>query len=207
MEGASNPIALAGVCLGLEGEAKAAVELVASVEPAVVALGLDPLLVDHLDELGEGSGGSLEDEAYERGLGRWGDVALPGPEFPALVDAAREASVRVEGVDLDEASYLERYTAEVGILDLVRRGLRTRRLRKRPPRVETPEAFCRAFDERLNKGAFAHVEALRERHMATETLALSEEGSVVLVVEVQRLDGVTAALLDQLGPSATVRRR
>lgn len=206
VEGGPHPAVLLGVCIGLEGEAGAVRAAIGELEPATVALGVDPGLLDHLGEL-EGDGDlSPEDEAYVRGLARFGEVALPGDELSGALEAGREAGARVEGIDLDEMAYLDRYTGEISIGAMVRRGWRARRLRRRPLKAERPEAFCRAFDARVNKGPFRGLEAAREREMARCLLDLLETGPAVAVVEIARLDGLIRALEEAVGPEARVRR-
>ena len=206
LDGAAHPIALAGLCLGLAGEADAAVELLERTRPHALALALDPDLAADLDQLDVDGSLNTEDEAYVAGLSRWGEVTLPAPAYPRLVEAAKAAGIVIEGIDLPEVAYVDRFTAEIGVPAMARRWRRARRLGKRPPAVDDPATFCRRFDERLNAGAYRHLEEAREATMADGIERLVAQGPVLFVCEVQRLDGVTARLERALGARATVRR-
>lgn len=189
-----HEIVLLGCCEGLGGEAQAVFEAITELEPANVALALGPEVASHVHELAPEGRLGVEDEAYARGLSRWGEVRLPAPEHKAAIDAAGEVDAEVEGVDIPEGDYLDRYTASIGILDLTRRALRIRWMKTFPPSADDPVAFCRRFDERANKGPFGELEAEREQRMAEGVADLAEEGSVVHVVPVPRMDGIVSAL-------------
>lgn len=194
MDGAR--VELLGACQGLEGEARRTAQAILEAAPDRVALALDPELVEHVDELGPGQKASVEDEAYRRGLSEWGSVRLPPPEYEAASLAAEELDVPVEGVDLPEPEFVDRYTETVSVIDLTRRALRVRWMKLLPPSAESPAAFCQSFDTRLNKGPFGELERAREAEIARRLRELAREGSVACVLEVQRLDGVRSQLLD-----------
>jgi hypothetical protein len=187
-------IDLVGVCQGLDGEAQAAVQAVEEREPGVVAVALGPAMAEEVDAIEGGEALGAEDEAYMRGLSEWGSVTLPAPTFPAVADAARRVDARLEGVDMPEADYLERHLDRIGIVELLKRALRVRWLGWRPPDAETPGAFCRAFDERVNEGPFGRLQGDRERSMAENLAAIAEQDPVTCVLEIERLDGVKRAL-------------
>lgn len=190
----AHPITLLGACQGLEGEAEATARALAQLEPATVALALGPEVASHVHALAEDPRLGVEDEAYTQGLRRYGDVRLPPPEFHAAIEAAADLDADVEGVDLPEEEYLDRFTDQIGVLDLARRALKIRWLRSRPPDAEAPETFCHRFDEQLNKGPFAALERQREARMARRLIELADRGPVALVVEVQRVPGIQAEL-------------
>ncbi len=191
---AARRIELLGACQGLEGEAEQAAEAIRGFQPDVVALGLDPHVVEHVHEFQEGSPFSVEDEAYRRGLEAFGEVRLPPPEYAAAVEAAADVGAELRGVDMPEPEYMQRYTDIVGVLDLTRRAFRVRWLKTKPPKTESPRAFCKAFDERINQGPYRELERVREREIAHRLRDLAEAGSVACVLEIQRLEGVEAAL-------------
>lgn len=189
-------VSLIGVCQGLEGEADAVVEAIEAERPTVVALALDPETVGALDEIEPAHALGAEDEAYMKGLSEWGSVKLPAPTFPAAVRAARTVGARVEGIDMDQHEYLERHLDRVGVLDMVKRALRIRWLSYRPPKAETPAAFCRAFDQKVNGGPLGGLQRAREQAMAARLAGLAED-DVLAIVEVERLEGVTRGLRDR----------
>lgn len=187
-------VRLIGVCQGLEGEAQAAVEALEAEDPAVVAVALGPEMAEHIEEIATAQTLGAEDEAYMQGLSEWGSVRLPAPTFPAVAEAAERLGARLEGVDMGEAEYLDRHLDRIGVLQLLKRALKVRWLEWRPPRAESPGAYCRAFDERLNAGAFGRLQGDRERSMAENLASIAEEAPVACVLEIERLDGVRRAL-------------
>lgn len=187
-------IDLLGACEGLEGEAQRIREALREMDPDTVALGLDPDLAPRVQDLAPGNDLSVEDTAYRLGLGRWGEVTLPPPEYPAAIEVADEIGATVEGVDMPEEEYLNRFTAEIGVLDLAKRALRVRWMKTRPPKAKTPADYCRVFDDRVNKGPFQGIEKAREARIAQRLTELAAEGAVACVLEVQRLDGVARVL-------------
>ncbi|PSG97259.1 hypothetical protein BRD56_06250 [Thermoplasmatales archaeon SW_10_69_26] len=190
----SGTVHLIGVCQGLEGEAQAAVEAVEQRRPAVVAIALGPHMAEQVDEIVGAEALGAEDEAYMRGLSEWGSVTLPASTFPAVTDAAGRVDARVEGVDMPEAEYLEHHLDRIGIVQLLKRALRVRWLGWLPPDAESPAAFCRAFDRRVNDGPFGRLQGDRERWMADELADLARDDTVACVLEIERLDGVRQAL-------------
>ncbi len=189
-----HSVHLLGACQGLEGEAKLTHEAILEIQPRFVALGLDPYLVDHVDAFEAGSQFSVEDKVYRSGLEEWGSVTLPPPEYAAAIDAADDVGANVEGVDLPEGEYMDRYTDIVSVFDLTRRALRVRWMKTRPPNTTTPAAFCQAFDEQVNQGPYRELEEARERQIADRLETLAHDGSVACVIEIQRLDGVETRL-------------
>jgi hypothetical protein len=188
-------VRLIGVCQGLAGEARAAVEALEAHDPSVIAVGLGPQMADHVDQLAPGEPLGAEDEAYRRGLSEWGEVSLPAPTYPAVAQAADRIGARVEGVDMAEADYLDRHLDRIGVFELLKRAVRVRWLGWRPPSAESPAAFCRAFDRRVNDGPFGRLQGDRERWMADELAGLAQQDdTVACVLEVERLDGVKQAL-------------
>lgn len=194
LEAAGHRIVLLGACQGLDGEAEATAEAIGRLEPETVALAVDPDLASHIDKLAPGSDFSVEDAAYRRGLGQWGDVELPPPEYLAAIEAAERVGAEVEGVDMPEEEYLDRYTSVISVFDLAKRAFRVRWMKTKPPSAETPAEFCRRFDARLNKGPFADLERARETEIARGLAELSKEGPVACVMEIQRADGVRRVL-------------
>lgn len=194
VETEAHRIVLLGSCQGLEGEADRTVEAILDIEPDSVALGLDPHVVEHVEEFEQGSPFSVEDEAYELGLEEWGKVQLPPPEYEAAARAAYRIGASLHGVDLPEPEYMDRYTDTVGVLDLTRRAFRVRWLKTKPPDASSPAAFCEAFDRRVNQGPYRALEELREEEIARRLKEIAKAGSVACVLEVQRVEGVKETL-------------
>jgi hypothetical protein len=190
----TSTVRLLGLCQGLEGEAERACRVIGEHQPDVVALALDPELAPRFAELDGGHVLDARDQAYRQGLSEFGEVTLPSPGYRAAIELADEIGADVEGVDLPEPEYMDDYLASVGVLELAKRALQLRWMNVRPPRAEDAAEFCRAFDERLNSGPFGRLQRRREERMAEDLASLAPEASIVHLVEVERLDGVTRAL-------------
>ncbi|MDX1612591.1 MAG: hypothetical protein R3185_09480, partial [Candidatus Thermoplasmatota archaeon] len=178
-----------------EGEAEAVRELAQELKPAIIALCLADEVVGEARAWAQtqGSLGS-EDEAYVKGLSRWGEVALPAASYGVASQAGETLGADVVGVDLGEGPYLDRYTEQISMWDLFKRSWWLRKVAKRPPEAESPEAFCKVFDARINQGPFQALEAAREEAIAEGVSSLAQEGDVLVVLPVARLAGVKRRL-------------
>lgn len=189
-------IQLLGICEGLDGEAEAVVRALEANPPASVALALEPSMIDEVQHWERSEHLDREDKVYKQGLSRFGPVVLPPGEYAAALEAAEELGASVHGIDIGESTYMSRFTEEVSIWDLFAKTWRLRRLGKKPPKAGSPEAFCIAFDQRLNKGSFGLLEDLREGQIAERTMELTGQGPVAVVLPIPRLSGVARRLED-----------
>ncbi len=189
-------IQLLGICEGLEGEAEAVVQALEAYPPDSVALALEPSMIDEVENWESADHLDREDKVYKEGLSEFGSVQLPPLEYAAALQAAEELGASVHGIDLGESTYMAHFTEEVSIWDLFAKTWRLRRLGKKPPKAGSPEAFCIAFDQRLNKGSFGLLEDLREGRIADRTRDLTAQGSVTVILPVPRLSGVARRLED-----------
>lgn len=187
-------IQLLGICEGLEGEAKAVVQALETQPPSSLGLALEPSMIDEVQHWESAEQLDREDKVYKQGLSAFGSVKLPPGEYAAALDAAQALGVSVHGIDIGESTYMDRFTEEVSIWDLFAKTWRLRRLGKKPPKAGSPEAFCIAFDQRLNKGSFGLLEDLREARIAERALELTGQGSVTVVLPIPRLSGVARRL-------------
>ncbi len=187
-------IQLLGICEGLEGEAEAVVQALEVNPPASVALALEPNMIDEVEHWESAEQLDREDKVYQQGLSEFGPVKLPPVEYAAALQVAEELGASVHGIDIGESTYMAHFTEEVSIWDLFAKTWRLRRLDKKPPKAGSPEAFCIAFDQRLNKGSFGLLENLREGRIADRTRDLTDQGPVTVVLPIPRLSGVARRL-------------
>lgn len=188
---------------GLVSERDRVRDVVARERPRAIALGVSPESAaallryerqpdeDPFDELPD------HDYVYSVKLREFGPVDLPPPD---LVEAVRQAQARgigVFGVDLPDEQYEEAFTTEVSAWGFLRYGRIQKRLARRPPRAADARAFSLAWDRAIRKvKGIARVEAKREAHMAAQARALAEReaGTILLVVDAPRAEGVLASL-------------
>lgn len=133
---------------------------------------------------------------YGLSLQQFGKVLLPPRDLLAAVQLAGEADIPVRGVDLSEEEYGDAFARHLGTWALMRYTRRTRRLERRPPKAASAREFALAWDAELRRvTGYDALEQERERLIAERARALAREhGTVLLIVEVAREDGVLAAL-------------
>lgn len=187
-------ILLLGICEGLVSEREAVAEALREHAPAKVALGLEPEMLDEIGRWEPSGALDREDKVYKDGLSEWGTVELPPPTYRVALTEAETLGASTYGIDLDETTYMAHFTEEVSVWDLFAKTWRLRRLGKKPPKADTPEAFCIAFDQRLNRGSFQSLEDLREVAMADRARDLADGGTVAVILPIPRLDGVARHL-------------
>ena len=169
-----------------------------TMRPDLVALSISP---EELETLRTYRGGNLEpetteDEVYVAGLSAWEEPVMPPPCFTRAVKSAAVRKVRLEAVDMDEASYTDAYTASVSTMELILQGRLENRLLKKRFKVSTPQDFALAWDAEINRTVgFARLQKERERFIASRLRDLAQGTTKVLaVVEVERVKGVLAEL-------------
>jgi len=83
----------------------------------------------------------------------------------------------------------------VSALELVFQGRMERRLRKKRFRATTPRDFVLEWDAEVNRSpGFRRLQARREAFFASRLRDLSASGRTLAVIEVERAEGVLAAL-------------
>lgn len=203
MDARPGAVHLLATVQGLVAERERVRAAIARVEPKALAIGASPesaaTLLGYERAPDEDLFEDLPDHDYVYSivLREFGDVDLPPPD---LLEAARMSvaqGIPLHGVDLPEDEYETTFTKEVSALGFLRYGRIQKRLARKPPRADTPQAFALAWDRAIRKvGGIARVEALREQHMAERALALAREtaGPVLLVVDLPRAEGILARL-------------
>lgn len=185
------------VVRGLPSEAAAVDRAIGSVRPDIVALSIGP---EELQTLRYYDGGPLnpenfEEEIYVAGLSAWEAPIKPPPCFSEAIRSAEAHGARVEAIDMDEVQYTDAYVESVSALELVFQGRLERRLRKKRFRATTPREFVLEWDAEVNGSpGFRQLQSRREAFFVSRLRELATAGSVLAIVEVERADGVLAAL-------------
>lgn len=183
---------------GLPSDGGKVASAIGAWHPDVVALSISP---EELETLRTYHGGNLEpdtteDEVYVAGLSAWEEPVMPPPCFTEAVRASDARHVRLEAVDMDEATYTDAYTTYVSTMELILQGRLESRLLKKRFHVATPEDFAIAWDAEINRTVgFARLQKEREKFIADRLRELARgQARILAVVEVERVKGVLAAL-------------
>lgn len=185
------------VVRGLPSEADTVRKAIDATRPAIVALSISP---EELQNLRSYDGKPLdpenfEEEIYVAGLSAWETPVKPPPCFSKAIRSAEARGARVEAIDMDEVRYTDAYVECVSALELVFQGRMERRLRKKRFRATTPKEFVLEWDAEVNGSpGFRRLQERREAFFASRLRELSASGSTLAVIEVERADGVLAAL-------------
>ncbi len=192
------PLKILAVVRGLPSGMSVVANAIEATDPEVVALSIGP---EELQTLRYYDGGPLEPENYEEeiyvaGLAAWETPTKPPPCFTEAIRSADKRGTRVEGIDMDEVTYTENYVACVSALEVVFQGRLERKLKKKRFEAKTPEDFVLEWDAEVNGSpGFVRLQARRERFMAARLREIARSvGSVLAVIEVERVKGVMAAL-------------
>lgn len=206
----AGTVHVVGTASGLADEGPRVTDFLSTLQPTVVALGVSPDEVEALRQFMATPEEELEDveeaeydPGYAQGLLQFGEILLPPPDLTSALEWASAANARVEGIDLPQHEYDQAFASNVGTLEVLFYGRKTRKLGKRPPKAATARDFVIAWDRKLRESrGVARVEALREQHMADRLAALAEGGaSVVAVVAASREEGILQALAQKTGKS------
>jgi hypothetical protein len=135
--------------------------------PDAVALSISP---EELKALREHDGnpleplcGTIEENVYETGLGKFGQVERPPRCFIAAIKRSAELNARVVGVDLTEEEFTRSYVSLVSGWDFVRRALGRSHLSSARFAQSSAEAFVLDWDRKLRKRLLAIVELERAK--------------------------------------------
>lgn len=186
------------VVRGLPSETSVVARAIDATAPAVVALSIGP---EELATLRTYDGPALgpenfEEEVYVAGLSAWETPIKPPPCFSEAIRAADARDIRVEALDMDDVTYTENYVDCVSALEVIFQGRLERHLAKKHFRATNPRDFVLEWDKEVNGSpGFARLQARREAFLTSRLREIAETGGTVLaVIEVERVKGVLAAL-------------
>lgn len=190
---------IVGTIRGLASEASRVEAAFGAIRPDAVALGVGPEDLEGLARFSEGAEYeheySLSDEIYSHFLEQFGEVSLPPRDLVAAVRLAREHGLEVVPIDMPEHAYVDLFTDSVGALQLLRYQRRLRRLAAKPLAGRTAMEWHLAWDEEVTRlRGFARVERVREDRMAERLQAFPHGGTVLVLLEAARVEGVMRRL-------------
>ncbi len=183
---------------GLSSEAAAVHDAIESMRPSAVGLSIG---AEELQTLRSYDGGPLgpenfEEEIYVAGLSAWEPPIKPPPCFSEAIRTADARKIRMEALDMDDVTYTENYVDCVSALEVVFQGRLERKLLKKHFQATNPRDFVLEWDAEVNGSpGFARLQSRREAFIASRLREIAgSAASVLAVIEVERVNGVLAAL-------------
>jgi hypothetical protein len=176
--------------------------------PDTVALSISP---EELKALREHDGkplepmcGTIEENVYESGLGKFGQVERPPRCFTAAIKISDELDARVVGVDLTEEEFTRSYVSLVSGWDFVRRALGRNRISSARFDMSAPDVFVLDWDRCLRKvHGYDLLEQRREAQIAKAISELAGRSKKLLaIVELERARGVLERLNNKAADDA-----
>lgn len=195
-----HTIHLLGTIKGLLSEQDLVIGHLSKLSPAAVGLHIGPQELKGLRSVVDGKVRSTYLSSYEKvyalKLSQFGEVQIPPPSLVGALRWSLENDARVIALDYSDDDYDKVYTETIGGFTLVRQSLRLKSLNRRKVKSTTPEDFCLEWDSWVNRSsAFRKLERKRELHFAERIKAVSSKFiPVVVVVELERLDGIVGSL-------------
>lgn len=174
-------------------------------QPDIVALPISVEMLDGLRAVVEGevleTATNSIDDLFADHLRRFGEVQLPPPSLVEAYRLAHENGIEVTTLDMNEEDYGEAYTDHVSGYHFWRRIWNMSRLEKRTFVADTPEEFVVSWDAYVTKlKGYADLERHREEYMAKKAVRLLRKHERVLIlVEYERMEGVTAEIQKRAG--------
>jgi len=194
-------VLLVGSVRGLTDEVAPVQEQLEAFDPGAVAVSLSPEEAETLAQYFVGTPTepvvplTASEASHAIGLARIAEVQVPAPALLGAVDWATRHGRVVVGVDPPEDTYAEMFAAHIGYFELVRRTLRERQLVKRPPDVETADAYALTWDRTMQPGAGSESLAkARDDFAADQVRGLGRtHPRVALIVDRERFESFRRA--------------
>jgi pheromone shutdown protein TraB len=182
------------VIRGLVSEAEEVERAIEETRPDALGICVSKEELKTLGTLGdqEAEPSSAHEEAYMKGLQKFGDVRKPPPCYSECIAVARRLRVPCMAVDMDESLYTEAYCNFVSVVDVMKQTKDSRVLSGKKFEGQSPGDFVLEFDAYVNRHrGFERLEQERERYIALRLSKMADKWSRVLsLIEVERADGV-----------------
>ena len=134
-------------------------------------------------------------------LASFGEVRMPSPAFITAIRWAKENGRELVALDPDEESYTDMYLKHMGYLDLVHLARAEHKLKRSPPKAESPEQLVTYWDEKLHADKGSRKIALERRRLSAERLKelVAENGAAMIaaVVDVEHMDLILHLLKEE----------
>ena len=129
-------------------------------------------------------------------LSEFGPVEVPAPAWCAVVDLCDSHSMKINALDMDDATYTEIYCDTVSPWEFVKEHRLAKKAMKRKFDMSSPEIFMKDWDIFVNRSrGFTEMARLRERHMSVRLAEICREGGRTLaVVDSERVENLIKLL-------------
>ncbi len=182
------------VIRGLVSEAEEVERAIEETKPDALGICVSKEELKTLGALGdeEAEPSCAHEEAYMKGLQRFGDVRKPPPCYSECIAVARRLRVPCMAVDMNENLYTEAYCNFVSVVDVMKQTRDSRALLRKEFKAQSPGDFVLEFDSYVNRhNGFERLEQERERYIALRLSKMADKWPRVLsLIEVERADGV-----------------
>ncbi|MFQ6106907.1 MAG: hypothetical protein ACE5QF_04895 [Thermoplasmata archaeon] len=182
------------VIRGLVDEAEEVRRAVGETKPDALGICISKEELKALESLGglEARPSSTHEEAYIKGLRRYGEVRKPPPCYSEGLMAARRHRIPCVTIDMDETLYTEAYCNFVSVVDVMKQTRDSRTILEKEFTAESPGEFVLKFDAYVNRHrGFERLERERERYIALRLSRMAAKWSRILgLVEAERANGV-----------------
>lgn len=136
------------------------------------------------------------DLVYMEHLKKFGEVDIPSPAMYTFVDLVKERGMNVIALDMNDEDFTELYCKTVKTTDFLREHRLAKKGMKTKFRLESPESFAKEWDSYVNKvKGYDALSRMREEHAAAQIRDVARfRKSLMVVAEVERIDGIVALL-------------
>lgn len=182
------------VIRGLLSEAEEVERAIEETKPDALGICISKEELKTLGTLGdqEAEPSSAHEEAYMKGLQKFGDVRKPPPCYSECIAVARRLRVPCMAVDMNEHLYTEAYCNFVSVVDVMKQTRDSRVLPGKEFKAQSPGDFVMEFDAYVNRHrGFERLEQERERYIALRLSKMAGEWNRILaLIEIERFKGV-----------------
>jgi len=186
------------VIRGLVSEAEEVERAIEETKPDALGICISKEELRTLGTLGnqEAEPSSAHEEAYMKGLQKFGDVRKPPPCYSECIAVARRLRVPCMAVDMNEYLYTEAYCNFVSVVDVMKQTRDSRALLRRKFKAQSPGDFVLEFDAYVNRhSGFERLEQERERYIALRLSKMAGKWNRILaLIEIERFKGVLESL-------------
>ncbi len=191
-----------GTIKGLVSERKILRNIVEKFKPELILLGISPEEMGGLKNYLK-KPFNIEPDDYEiiygKKLESFGEVGLPVPTYLEAFAISKKMNIEMLPLDIPDEHYAKIFTKNVNIFHLLLFNLRKKKIWRMDFNAKTPEDFVIKWDEEVNKiSSYRNVEIERERYMSKkikEDIEKRDENKILVVIELERLQGVLKNLL------------
>ena len=199
----SDGLVILGAIKGLVSEGEEIEKSIRKRKPDLAGISISPAELVGLREYiaqGEPVVELFEHEiAYLELLMDFGEVRAPSPSYTVPVKVTKELGIPLVPMDMDDDSFADVYTRNVSTMNFLSHAMREKKAGRKAFKVKDAEDFVIQWDSSINANkGLKSVEKEREKYMGKKLASLLKKGSVLAVVDVERMDGIIRSMTKYL---------